>query len=226
MLKMNQIYIVICFLCTVYTRKIAFKESEILKNIQDSRQHFDSFFQLSSSEEENSKKNVEADATNNIQTAFNDQQGSNDEMEATVENVEDYFLNINTTGKIDRNDAVTPEYIPGLSLPISHRKETLQDIYIRERLPEIQKVIASGNPDEIARIIAESNDDPFTVLPNNLKYSDLLAADLFFSFLTKMVTWFVLISLLLPALVPMFTFLSLGAELAALWLIPDPSQQS
>ena len=46
---------------------------------------------------------------------------------------------------------------------------------------------------EPSLLAAESNDDPFTVLPNNLKYSDLLAADLFFSFLTKMVTWFVLV---------------------------------
>jgi len=223
---MHYIYVIICFLCTAYSRKIAFKESEILQDIQDSRQHFDSFFQLSNSDEEDINNSDGQDETmNNMKTAFKEERGNNDDMEAIVESIEDYILNFTTTGKIDRNDAVAPEYIPGLSLPIVDRKETLQDIYIREKIPEIQKVIASGDPNEIARIIAESNDDPFTVLPNNLKYSDLLAADLFFSFLTKMVTWFVLISLLLPTLVPMFTFLSLGAELAALWLIPDLSQQ-
>jgi len=115
------------------------------------------------------------------------------------------------------------DFLPGMVLPIQHRKETLQDIYVREKLPEIQRIIASGDEREIARIIAESEEDPFTILPNNLKYSQLLAADLFFSFLTKMVTWFVMISLLLPALVPAFTILSLGAELFALWLIPDLS---
>merc|ERR1719341_1085233 len=116
-------------------------------------------------------------------------------------------------GPIDRQDHALPfpgpvnsvadggkEYLEGTILPVEHRGESLQDIYIRERLPEVQRVIASGDQDAIARLIAENEDDPFTILPKKLKYHELLAADLYFSFLTKMVTWFVMISLILPVL--------------------------
>jgi len=133
---------------------------------------------------------------------------------------------IKTISPSDEPVPTAPRHLPGFSLPIVDRDETLKDIYLRERMPKIQETLASGDQEAIAKLIAENKDDPFTVLPKQLKYYELLAADLYFSFLTKMVTWFVMISLLLPALVPLFTILSLGAEIAAIYLIPNLEEEA
>ncbi len=53
---------------------------------------------------------------------------------------------------------------------------------------------------------------PFILRPRVLKYSDLLAADVYFSFLTRCVLYFVTISLLLPAVIPLFSLLVLALE--------------
>lgn len=131
-------------------------------------------------------------------------------------------------GPIDRNDNFwgaakenPPEYVGEYSLPIKDRQETVEDIFRREKLPEIQKVLASGDEKEIKKLIEETRDDPFTLLPTPLTYSQLIAGDVYFDFLTKAVTWFLVVSLLLPAAVPMLTLLMMAAEMFALWLLPD-----
>jgi len=131
-------------------------------------------------------------------------------------------------GPIDRNDNFwgaakenPPKYVGEYSLPIKDRQETVEDIFRREKLPEIQKVLASGDEKEIKKLIAETKEDPFTLLPTPIKYSQIIAGDVYFDFLTKAVTWFLVVSLLLPAAVPMLTLLMMVAEMLALWLLPD-----
>merc|ERR1712034_185238 len=75
--------------------------------------------------------------------------------------------------------------------------DTLQDIYNRERMPRISKILSSGDAEKIDKLIAETKKDPFAILPQEVKYHELLGADLFFAFVTRLMLYFVIVSLAL-----------------------------
>merc|ERR1712060_196910 len=63
-----------------------------------------------------------------------------------------------------------------------------------------------------------SDDDPFTVLPADLKNFEKLGADLYFNLLVKVMLYCLLISLSLPAIVPMGKIILALYNLGSLWL--------
>merc|ERR1712233_165629 len=73
--------------------------------------------------------------------------------------------------------------------------------------------------DDIQQNILEiSEDDPFTVLPADLKNFEKLGADLYFNLLVKVMLYSLLISLSLPAIVPAGRIILALYNLVSLWL--------
>merc|ERR1712130_32924 len=73
--------------------------------------------------------------------------------------------------------------------------------------------------DDIQQNILEiSEDDPFTVLPADLKNFEKLGADLYFNLLVKVMLYSLLISLSLPAIVPAGKIILALYNLVSLWL--------
>ena len=70
-------------------------------------------------------------------------------------------------------------------------------------------------------LIEETKKDPFALLPQVSKYHELLGADLFFAFITRLMIYFVTISLALPALIPILEILLVIFEEAILWALGD-----
>jgi len=103
----------------------------------------------------------------------------------------------------------------------ANEEDTLQDIYKRERLPRISQILSSGDADSINKLIEETNEDPFTILPQELKYHELLGADLFFAFITRLMLYFVFVSLALPAMIPVLELFLVLVEEAILWWLGD-----
>merc|ERR1712029_427140 len=80
--------------------------------------------------------------------------------------------------------------------------DTLQDIYIRERMPRISEILTSGDAQKINTLIEETKRDPFAILPQTLKYHQLLGSDLFLTFMTRLMIYFIIVSLSLPIAIP------------------------
>ena len=101
--------------------------------------------------------------------------------------------------------------------------DSLQDVYNRERLPRISHVLTSGHADDINEVLKEAQEDPFTITPYDLKFKQIIFYDLYISFQTQSVLFFIFLALLLPALIP---FLEIGiilVEEAIVWAIASAS---
>merc|ERR1719422_2481691 len=71
---------------------------------------------------------------------------------------------------------------------------------------------------ELEKISEISDDDSFTVLPADLKNFEKLGADLYFNLLVKVMLYSLLISLSLPAILPMGKIILALYNLGSLWL--------
>ena len=69
--------------------------------------------------------------------------------------------------------------------------------------------------------MTEIKDDSFILELKDVKYSDLLAADAYFSFLTRIVIYFVGISILLPTIIPIFNIATLVIQHIMNWVLED-----
>ena len=98
---------------------------------------------------------------------------------------------------------------------------SVKDVYSQERLPRISQILSSGDAGSIDQLMEEANEDPFRILPFDMKYSDLIHADLYFGFATKMLMYFVFLSLVLPAMIPFVEIGIVVAEEIVLWTIGD-----
>jgi hypothetical protein len=123
-----------------------------------------------------------SDIRQTMDTAIEEVAEANDRSDEAVE-------------RIDRSDHVRTELVArGVLLPV-HHLDTLEEVHHREHHRD------PADPE-----------DPFVLRPTDLKFNALLAADVYFSFLTRVVLYFVMISLLLPAIIPLFSLLVLAIE--------------
>jgi len=95
----------------------------------------------------------------------------------------------------------------GIILPV-HKHASVEEVYHTEELPRIRKAYESG--DQV--VISEALLDPLELKARDLKFHELLAADVYFSFLTRTVVYFVVVSLLLPAVIPIISLLGIGLQ--------------
>ena len=99
----------------------------------------------------------------------------------------------------------------GVLVP-SEKRDSLEEIYEREHLPKVVEVLKEGSRSEVQEVIEQGREDPFSLQSKDLKFSELLAADAYFSFLTRTVIYFVTISLILPAIIPLISLLVLPLQ--------------
>ena len=99
----------------------------------------------------------------------------------------------------------------GVLVP-SENRDSLEEIYVREHLPKVVEILKEGSRSEVQEVIEQGRKDPFSLQSKDLKFSELLAADAYFSFLTRTVIYFVTISLILPAIIPLFSLLVLPLQ--------------
>ena len=133
--------------------------------------------------------------------------------------VEDEIENENETTESQAQDRSSVDN--NLFILEADDADSLQDIYNRERMPRISKIMSSGDAEKIDELIEETKKDPFALLPQVSKYHELLGADLFFAFITRLMIYFVIISLALPALIPILEILLVIFEEAILWALGD-----
>jgi len=95
----------------------------------------------------------------------------------------------------------------GIILPV-HKHASVEEVYHTEELPRIREAYDSG--DQV--VISEALLDPLELKARDLKFHELLAADIYFSFLTRTVVYFVVVSLLLPAIIPIISLLGIGLQ--------------
>jgi len=203
---------------------VILKDIRVLSDLQhehvgQSYQQLDSFFNMVS-DLQSQISGLNSEAADKKSQNSDSGKATINKTEKSIKNFMDRSDSIVDT-HFETDDFVRVDHVGEYSLPIKHPQESLQDIFKRERLPAMQKIIASGDKDEIKKLMAEANKDPFSLLSTNMKYHELLASDMFFNFVTDVVTWFLVISLLLPAVIPMLTIMMLVSEMLALWLMPS-----
>ena len=68
----------------------------------------------------------------------------------------------------------------GIILPV-HKHASVEEVYHTEQLPRIKEAYEAGDQS----VISEALRDPLELKANDLKFHELLAADVYFSFLTR-----------------------------------------
>ena len=68
----------------------------------------------------------------------------------------------------------------GIILPV-HKYASVEEVYHKEELPRIKEAYAAGDQG----VISEALQDPLELKASDLKFHELLAADVYFSFLTR-----------------------------------------
>jgi len=105
-----------------------------------------------------------------------------------------------------------------LSVP---KHASVEEVYHNVELPRIREAHKAGDK----TVISEALKDPLELKARDLKFHELLAADVYFSFLTRTVVYFVAVSLLLPAIVPFFSLLSIGVQALVDYYYNQPDVQ-
>jgi len=105
-----------------------------------------------------------------------------------------------------------------LSVP---KHASVEEVYHNVELPRIREAHKAGDQ----TVISEALKDPLELKARDLKFHELLAADVYFSFLTRTVVYFVVVSLLLPAIVPFFSLLSIGIQALVDYYYNQPDVQ-
>ena len=85
--------------------------------------------------------------------------------------------------------------------------DSIQDIYNREELPRVSRILSSGNASMIDKLIQDTKNDPFAIVSRDIKYHELLGADLIFAFLYKVMIYFIGSALALPAVIEILVVL-------------------
>merc|ERR1719305_727045 len=89
-----------------------------------------------------------------------------------------------------------------------HKHASVEEVYHSEELPRIKEAYEAGDQG----VISKALQDPLELKANDLKFHELLAADVYFSFLTRTVVYFVAVSLILPAIIPIISLLGVGLQ--------------
>jgi len=105
-----------------------------------------------------------------------------------------------------------------LSVP---KHASVEEVYHNVELPRIREAYRAGDQ----TVISEALKDPLELKARDLKFHELLAADVYFSFLTRTVVYFVAVSLLLPAIVPFFSLLGIGVQAIVDYYYNQPDVQ-
>jgi len=87
---------------------------------------------------------------------------------------------------------------------ISAKESPGIEVVLRQELLDALDSTDEGRDLRIRNIIGSLRDDPLILKAKNLKFSQLVAADIYFHFLVRNVIYFVSLSLLLPLVVPLF----------------------
>ena len=117
----------------------------------------------------------------------------------------------------DRQDFTAVE--GGLAFLPHEESDSLIDIYNRERLPRIGKIITSGDSESIDNALSEVQADPFSIKPLSLKFQELIFDDLYLGFQTQLGVFFVFLALIIPAMIPLLEIFIILVEEAIVWAI-------
>ena len=135
--------------------------------------------------------------------------------EVTIEIEDDTYYNTESTHELNKSKDINVSdeepHAQDRSASIRNtnvldvdEKASLQDIYYTEELPRVSRILTSANATTIDKFLSDSKSDPFAVLIEEIKYHGLLTAEFFYAFLFKLMKYFLIISLALPAVVPFF----------------------
>jgi len=126
---------------------------------------------------------------------------------------EDYLKG--RSDQVDRGDVGREELEKeGTILPLHHHRgrEELEEegtilaVHPHATLEEVYRSHYNHRVEEGRR--EEEEEDPFILQGRDLKFHELLAADIYFNFLTRTVLYFVGLSLCLPAVLPLLSLLT------------------